>query len=115
MTLEDTKAEIASVETKLLQLKDEKHQLFNTLKKVLARTTNNLNPQNNHSETVKPLSPPFQSSRFSILLLSIIIIIIVVFGASFGLRKYANIFTDVIIKFSFFLFSFQDWFSFQYG
>ena len=40
VTLEDTKAEISSVEAKLSQLKEEKHQLFHTLKKVIARPTN---------------------------------------------------------------------------
>ncbi len=35
LTLEETKAEIANAEAKLAQLKEEKHQLFHTLKKVL--------------------------------------------------------------------------------
>ena len=34
LSLEDTKEEIANVEAKLAQLKEEKHQLFSTLKKV---------------------------------------------------------------------------------
>ena len=34
LTLEETKQQIQNFETKLTQLKEEKHQLFNTLKKV---------------------------------------------------------------------------------
>ena len=34
LTLEDTKEQIANLETKLTNLKEEKHQLFHTLKKV---------------------------------------------------------------------------------
>lgn len=34
LTLEETKQQIQNFETKLTQLKEEKHQLFNVLKKV---------------------------------------------------------------------------------
>ena len=34
LTIEETKEEIANIEAKLQQLKEEKHQLFHTLKKV---------------------------------------------------------------------------------
>lgn len=37
-TLVDTRNEISSLEIKLAQLKEEKHQLFHTLKKVIAGT-----------------------------------------------------------------------------
>ncbi len=37
LTIEETKEEIANTEARLAQLKEEKHQLFHTLKKVIAR------------------------------------------------------------------------------
>ena len=38
-TLEETNKEILALEKKLTQLKDEKHQLFHTLKKVIGRSS----------------------------------------------------------------------------
>ena len=59
LTLEETKQQIQNFETKLTQLKEEKHQLFNVLKKVsiilrikteiLSKLVPPLNRQNNDS------------------------------------------------------------------
>ena len=51
LTLEETKQQIQNFETKLTQLKEEKHQLFNTLKKVrLAFTICNTKEKNFSNE-----------------------------------------------------------------
>ena len=60
LTLEETKQQIQNFETKLTQLKEEKHQLFNVLKKVSivlrikTDTLNTLKVRNNGSNTQIP-------------------------------------------------------------
>ena len=49
LTLEDTKEQISNLETKLTQLKEEKHQLFHTLKKVQYKNYGNSFPVKNIS------------------------------------------------------------------
>merc|ERR1719394_1358272 len=76
--LEETKEQIALLEEKLSSLKDEKHQLFLTLKKVLneddvrrrkeTSEMNSMYPQQSHASNVLPMSghivQPSSSSRY---------------------------------------------------
>ena len=50
LTLEETKAEIANTEAKLAQLKEEKHQLFHTLKKVIHDDDRRRNKEVSHTQ-----------------------------------------------------------------
>ena len=58
LTLEETKQQIQNFETKLTQLKEEKHQLFNVLKKVSIvlriKTETFLSRHNNDSNIQMP-------------------------------------------------------------
>jgi len=57
LTLEETKQQIQNFETKLTQLKEEKHQLFNVLKKVLLEDENSKRRKEVHQPGIQYLQP----------------------------------------------------------
>lgn len=57
LTLEETKQQITNFETKLTQLKEEKHQLFNTLKKVLYEDEHRRRSKEVHQPGLQYLQP----------------------------------------------------------